>query len=147
MQSEPVKDPLWLTNYEEAQKQAREGNKLLLMDFTGSDWCPPCIVLKREVFSKPAFKSYAEKNLVLLEVDFPRGKQLSDAERVQNQQLMMEFGIRAFPTLVVLDSGGEIVAQLGVDAAIPPDAQVFRLSPEAFIARLENLRRRQASVR
>ena len=109
MPSEPAKEALWLTNYEKAQKQAKESNRLLLLEFTGSDWCGWCgwcIKLTREVFSKPEFKSHAEKNPVLLKVDFPRGKRLSDQERVQNEQLAMEFGIQGFPTLGVLDSGG-----------------------------------------
>ncbi|HEY0368963.1 MAG TPA: thioredoxin family protein, partial [Chthoniobacterales bacterium] len=69
--------PGWLTDLKEAQEQAKSGNKLLLLDFTGSDWCGWCIKLDREVFSKPEFKAYAEKNLVLLELDFPRGRELT----------------------------------------------------------------------
>ena len=67
-------EPSWETDYKKAQDQAKAGNKLVLLDFTGSDWCGWCIKLDREVFSKPEFKDYATKNLVLVELDFPRAK-------------------------------------------------------------------------
>src|SRR4051794_6951886 len=73
----------WLTNFKQAQEEAKSSKKLILLNFTGSDWCGWCIKLDREVFSKPAFKEYASKNLVLMEADFPRGKQLSATEKSQ----------------------------------------------------------------
>src|SRR3954469_19158244 len=76
----------WQTDFKKAQEQAKTDKKLLLVDFTGSDWCGWCIKLNREVFSKPEFKDYATKNLVLLEVDFPRAKVLPDSVRRQNQE-------------------------------------------------------------
>ena len=77
----------WLTSYEKAQREAEAGNKLLLMDFTGSDWCGWCIMLDKEVFSKPEFKEYASKNLVLLELDFPRRKKMSPEITAQNESV------------------------------------------------------------
>ena len=68
---------MWLTDYALAREQAAAGNKTILMNFTGSDWCGWCIRLRGEVFELPEFLEYAEKNLVLLELDFPRGKSLS----------------------------------------------------------------------
>src|SRR5439155_1331927 len=62
----------WLNDYKKAQQETKAGNKLLLLDFTGSDWCGYCIQLDKEVFSQPDFKEYASKNLILLELDFPR---------------------------------------------------------------------------
>lgn len=103
---------------------------MLLMDFTGSDWCPPCILLRKQVFSKPEFADYAAKNLVLLEVDFPRFKKQSDEENVANQKLAQQFGIEGFPTIVILDSSGKVAGQLGYMPG----------GPTAFIAALEKLR-------
>ena len=123
--------PGWLTNYKEAQEQAKANKKLLLLDFTGSDWCGWCIKLDREVFSKPEFKEYAEKNLVLVEVDFPKGKQQTDAERLQNQQLAMRYNIEGFPTIVVLDAEGK---QIGMLSYMPG-------GPAALIAELDKLRK------
>jgi thioredoxin-related protein len=71
-------DVTWLTDFEQAKVQAEKQNKYILIDFSGSDWCRWCVKLDQEVFSKPAFKSFAEKNLVLFMADFPRKIQLSD---------------------------------------------------------------------
>jgi protein disulfide-isomerase len=121
----------WLTNYTDAQQEAKSQHKLLLMDFTGSDWCGWCIMLEKEIFSKPEFKEYASKNLVLLELDFPRRKELPAAMAEQNQRLAVKYQIQGFPTIVVLDSDGKEVAQLGY----------MRGGPAAFIAQLEKLRK------
>jgi thioredoxin-related protein len=121
----------WLTNYAEAQKESKSQHKLLLMDFTGSDWCGWCIMLEKEIFSKPEFQEYASKNLVLLELDFPRRKELPAETVEQNQRLAMQYQVQGFPTIVVLDSNGKEVAQLGY----------MRGGPAAFIAQLEKLRK------
>lgn len=76
--------PAWLTDAAKAQAQAKAEKKLVLLDFTGSDWCGWCIKLNKEVFSKPEFAEYAKKNLVLVEVDFPRRKKLSPAQNKAN---------------------------------------------------------------
>lgn len=123
--------PGWLTDIKEAQEQAKSGKKLVLVDFTGSDWCGWCIKLDREVFSKPEFKAYAEKNLVLLEVDFPKGKEQTPVERKQNQELAMKYDIEGFPTIVVLDEEGKQVGTLGYTPG----------GPAAFIAQLEKIRK------
>jgi protein disulfide-isomerase len=121
----------WLTSYDQAQKEAQSKNRLLLMDFTGSDWCGWCIMLDKEVFSKPEFKEYAKKNLVLLEVDFPKMKKLPTETSAQNERLAQQFRIQAFPTVVVMDSTGKPIGALGY----------MRGGPEVFIAELEKLRK------
>ncbi|HEV3409143.1 MAG TPA: thioredoxin family protein [Chthoniobacterales bacterium] len=133
--------PDWLTDFKQAQDEARTKKRLLLVDFTGSDWCGWCIKLEREVFSKPEFKEYASKNLVLMEVDFPRAKTQSPAEKKQNYELQERFGVQGFPTIVVLDSEGKKLAELGYDAGLPDDAREMKATPEAFIATLEKLRK------
>lgn len=121
----------WMTNLDQAQKEAQAKNRLLLMDFTGSDWCGWCIMLDKEVFSKPEFKEYASKNLVLLELDFPRRKQMPPEITAQNEKLLMKYGIQGFPTVVVFNSSGKPLGALGYQAG----------GPEAFIAQLEKLRK------
>ena len=123
--------PGWLTSYDQAQKEAQSGHKLLLMDFTGSDWCGWCIMLDKEVFSKPEFKEYATKNLILLELDFPRMKKMPPETAAQNERLAMKYGIQAFPTVVVFDSTGKPLGALGYQQG----------GPQAFIAQLEKLRK------
>jgi len=123
--------PGWLTSYEEAQKEAQSKRKLLLMDFTGSDWCGWCIMLDKEIFSKPEFKEYANKNLVLLELDFPRAKKMPPETAAQNERLAIQYQISGFPTVLVFDSAGKQVGALGYTPG----------GPQAFIAQLERLRK------
>jgi thioredoxin-related protein len=103
----------WLTNYDQAIKQATSEKKPILMDFTGSDWCGWCIRLDKEVFSQPEFVDYANQNLVLLKLDFPRKKEQSTTEKEQNEKLATKYQIEGFPTIVVLDSTGKQLGQLG----------------------------------
>jgi thioredoxin-related protein len=124
-------DSSWQTDYKNAQEQAKTAHKLLLVDFTGSDWCGWCKRLTAEVFSKPEFQDYATKNLVLLEVDFPRRKAQSDEIKKQNEKLAEEYQIQGFPTIIVLNAEGKKVGELGY---MPGGAS-------AFIAQLEKLRK------
>src|SRR5256885_17000724 len=103
----------WMTDLPKAQAQAKKENKLVMLDFTGSDWCGWCIKLNKEVFSKPEFKSYAKENLVLVEVDFPQSKHLAKKVTEQNAELAKQFGIQGYPTIIVLDADGKKVGQLG----------------------------------
>jgi protein disulfide-isomerase len=124
-----VKKPDWLTDFEKAQAQARAQNKALLINFTGSDWCPPCLMLEREVFKQPEFTEYAAKNLVLLMVDFPRIKMQSLEERAANRKLAERYEIDGFPTIVLLDLSGKKIGELGYMAG----------GPKPFIAAIEQL--------
>src|SRR6516164_11252706 len=87
-------DALWLTNYQQALAQAAKEKKNVLIDFTGSDWCPPCIQMEKEVLSQREFIAFAKNNLVLLKLDFPRRKKLSPEEKEQNHKLGQQFRIR-----------------------------------------------------
>jgi thioredoxin-related protein len=102
-------DSPWGNDYNKAQEEAKANHKLVLMDFTGSDWCGYCIQLDRAILSQPQFKDYASKNLVLLEVDFPRRKAQSVQTRKQNQELADRHEVEGFPTLVVLNGEGKTV--------------------------------------
>ena len=123
--------PGWITSYEEGQQEAKVNNKLVLLDFTGSDWCGWCILLDREVFSKPQFKEYASKNLVLVEVDFPKMKPMSEEIRRQNLSLAQRYQIQGFPTIVVLNGDGQVVGAFGY----------MKGGPDAVIAELEKMRK------
>lgn len=121
----------WITSYQEAQQEAKASNKLVLLDFTGSDWCGWCKLLDREVFSKPQFKEYASKNLVLVELDFPRTKPMSAALRAENTRLARQYQVAGFPTIIVLNGDGRVVGALGYVEG----------GPDAFIAELEKIRK------
>ncbi|HVF73055.1 MAG TPA: thioredoxin family protein [Chthoniobacterales bacterium] len=99
----------WQTDYAKALQTAKSQNKRVLLDFTGSDWCGPCIQLKKTVFSTSEFLAYADKNLILVEVDYPKRKKQSAELVKQNQKLEKEYGIdeKGYPTLVLLDPSGK----------------------------------------
>jgi len=120
----------WQTDLPSAQAQAKKEGKLVVMDFTGSDWCPWCIKLHDEVFSQPEFTEYAKKNLVLVLVDFPRAKPQSDELKKANEALQEKFKIDEFPTVIVLNSEGKKVGELDYKPG----------GPKPFIARLEKLK-------
>jgi thioredoxin-related protein len=121
----------WLTSVPDAQAKAKSEKKLVMLDFTGSDWCIWCKKLNAEVFSQPEFVQYAEKNLVPVEVDFPRAKPQSDAQKEANKALQKQYGIEGYPTVVVLDSKGKKLGELGYTEG----------GPKAFIAKLEKLKK------
>ena len=125
-------DSGWETDLKKAQEQAKSNNKLVFLDFTGSDWCGYCIRFDRDVLSKPEFKEYANKNLVLVEIDFPRNKPQTPDVRRQNQQLAMQYHIEGFPTIVVLNGSGHKVWQY---------EGYFPGGPDEFIAELEKVRK------
>lgn len=103
----------WMTDFEAAKAKAKAENKPMLLDFTGSDWCGWCIKLDKEVFSKDAFKEYADASLVLVELDFPRKNEQSEELVAQNKALAKKYGIRGYPTIIVLSPQGELVEKTG----------------------------------
>jgi protein disulfide-isomerase len=125
-------DSDWQTNYKKAQDEAKTGSKLLFMEFSGSDWCGPCILMDREVLSRPEFKDYAKKNLVLMEVDFPHRQMQPEEVKKQNQQLADQYQVEVLPTIIVLNGDGKLVWRY---------YGLFEDGPKAFIAELEKLRK------
>lgn len=103
----------WETDYEVAKKRAKDENKMILADFTGTDWCGWCIKLKKEVFDQPEFKEYAKKHLVMLELDFPRKKKLPAKEKEQNAKLAQEFAVEGYPTILLMNSRGKEKGRTG----------------------------------
>src|SRR5438132_7414288 len=101
----------WETNYSNALAKAKAENKRLLLDFTGSDWCGPCIDLRKRVLSSKEFAAYAAKNLVLMEIDYPQRKKQSAELKKQNEELGRQYGIdeKGFPTIVLLDPAGKVI--------------------------------------
>ena len=118
----------WTTDYKAALIQAKAQKKMVLLDFTGSDWCGYCKLLDKEDFTQPAFKDFADKNYILVTVDFPRQKPLPDDLKQQNDTLNKQFQIGGFPTLIVLDADGkELGRQVGYDPGSGPDTVIAKL--------------------
>ncbi len=108
----------WLTDYPKALALAKEQKKAVLMDFTGSDWCPPCMQLKKTVLSNAEFAKFAADKLVLVEVDFPENKKQSDALKKANAELEKKFKVDGYPTIIVVDAAGkELFRDSGYDGA------------------------------
>ena len=118
----------WGTDLPKAFAQAKSEKKMVFMDFTGSDWCPGCILFHNEVALSPQFAAYAKANLVLVEVDFPNKKPQSDALKAANVDLQKKYKVEGFPTLLLLNADGkELDRQLGYDPG----------GTDAFIAELK----------
>jgi thioredoxin-related protein len=97
-------------NINEAQTLAKKENKIILIKFSGSDWCGPCILFKKTIFDAPDFKTFANEKLVLLIADFPRQKknQLSKEQQELNDKLAEKYNPEgAFPLLVLTDASGK----------------------------------------
>jgi len=104
-------DAPWLTDYNLAVQTAKTQKRPVLMDFTGSDWCPYCIQMDKEVLSQPQFLEYASKNLVLLLVDFPQTKQLPQKVQDQNNMLQQRYAVEGMPTFLLIDPSGKVLQQ------------------------------------
>ena len=94
----------WSTDLNKALEKAKAENKSVLVEFTGSDWCPPCIAMRKNVFSKKEFVAAASKKFILVELDFPKGdKDLKE----KNQPLAEQYKIEGFPTVILLGADGK----------------------------------------
>ncbi len=103
----------WQTDFKLALDKAKKEKKYVLADFTGSDWCGWCIKLHNEVFDKEPFKTDAPKQFVLLELDYPQQKQQADELKKQNAELSEKYKIEGFPTVLLLDTEGQVIARTG----------------------------------
>ena len=121
----------WQTDFSKAQVQAKSEKKMVLMDFNGSDWCPPCKALRKTVLNSQEFKDFAKDNLVLVDVDFPHQKQQTEELKKANKALAEKFSIEGYPTVIVLSPDGkELKKMVGYDGQ----------SAKEFIADLQKLK-------
>ncbi len=97
----------WTENYAAAMTQAQQEHKQLLLNFTGSDWCPPCQALDRTVLDSEAFKQWAAGKYVLVTLDYPSHKQQDEATKARNQDLQKQFKIEGYPTIIITDAQGK----------------------------------------
>ncbi|HWB93673.1 MAG TPA: thioredoxin family protein [Puia sp.] len=104
----------WHANMEEARAIARKEHRHILLNFSGSDWCGPCILLRQEVFDDALFQALADSSLVLVDADFPRKKknQLSKEQQAANDRLADKYNPQGeFPLTLLLTADGKIVKQ------------------------------------
>ena len=122
----------WRTDWDIAKVEAEQANKKIILVFSGSDWCIPCIKLEKEIWESPSFTQYAEQYYVLFRADFPKRKKNKLSETIQklNDRLASEYNSKGyFPLVVVLGAKGKVKGQLGYE----------KLTPEAYIALIEQL--------
>ena len=122
----------WRTDWDIARVEAEQANKKLILVFSGSDWCIPCIKLEKEIWESSSFTQYAEQYYVLFRADFPKRKKNKLPEMIQklNDRLASKYNSKGyFPLVVVLDAKGKVKGQLGYE----------KLTPEAYIALIEQL--------
>lgn len=103
----------WLTDFEQAKHDAKATGRPIVANFTGSDWCPYCIRLEKEVFKSEMFQDWAEGSAILFEADFPRNKELPDPLKKQNDRLNREYAVTGYPTILFLNGDGEILGRSG----------------------------------
>ena len=122
----------WGTNFDKAKQQAAAEHKFIVLNFSGSDWCGPCIRLHKEILDSDAFLSFADKKLVLVNADFPRQKknQLVKAQQQQNDKLADRYNDKGnFPLTVLLNADGKLLKEW---EGYP------KMSIEEFIADIQN---------
>jgi thioredoxin-related protein len=127
----------WGGDLDHAKAEAKEQNKLVLLYFSGSDWCPPCMKLRKDVYDSQAFKDYAAKNLILVNADFPRKKKnkLDDAQVKKNEAMAEKYNANGkYPHSLVLDADGKVLKEWEGDP---------HLTPEQFVAEINHLNKNQ----
>ncbi len=112
----------WKTNFDEAKTQADSENKNIILVFTGSDWCAPCIKLDRTIFESEAFKTESDKKWILVKADFPKKKnnQLAPELANSNKKLADKYNKSdVFPLVVLLDKTGKTIGSMGFKNVTP----------------------------
>lgn len=126
---------LWMGNFSEAQKQAKATHKQILINFSGSDWCGPCIRLRKEILESESFEQYAAVNLLLVRADFPRQKknQLPKEQIKLNESLAEVYNKDGkFPFTVLVDENGKVLKSWD---GFPDE------SPQAFVSEIDKLKK------
>lgn len=119
----------WRTDLVQAAADADQNQRVLLLNFSGSDWCGWCKKLDADIFSQPVFQQYAASNLVAVLADFPQRAVQPEALKAQNERLMRQFNVEGFPTVLLFSPAGELIGKLGYEPA----------GPEAFIRTLQQI--------
>lgn len=97
----------WTQDFDEAKRTSKKMNLPMMLDFTGSDWCGWCVLMDKKVFAEKEWDTWAKKNVVCVTVDFPSDEsKVTGKIRKQNESLLAKFGVRGFPTFVLLTPGG-----------------------------------------
>ena len=116
MSIQAQKELTWHTDMSKATDISIKENKPMFLFFTGSDWCGWCIRLQKEVFKTPEFIKWAKENVVLVELDFPRKNEQTDAVKMQNAQLQQQLQVRGYPTVWFVSAAKTAEAKVNLTA-------------------------------
>ena len=119
-----------ITSFDQGLKKAAAEKKKIFLLFTGSDWCPYCKYLDKELLATEEFKAYAAKNLVYVYIDFPKKKKLQAAQLQKNRELAEKFGIKGYPTVVILDDAGKEIKRFGYSKNTTPADYIKKIDPD-----------------
>jgi len=131
----------WLTSYDDAMREARDLGRPVLTIFTGSDWCPHCVTLEKNVLDTDTFLAWAQDRVVLLMIDLPQ-QGISQEERHSRSRVCIKYGVRTFPSaLLIGPDGAKITVKSGyqgqsasswvaaLENHLPPSGTVQRAEP------------------
>ena len=124
----------WKYNFDEAKELAKKENKDIVLIFSGSDWCAPCIRLDKNIWQSEAFQNEAASQWILVKANFPRKKanQLSDVQTEHNRTLAEKYNVEgSFPLVVLLDNTGKVLGKMGFK----------NVSPEEYIKMIHSLKK------
>jgi thioredoxin-related protein len=116
----------WKYNFEEAKELAKQQDKNIILIFSGSDWCAPCIKLEKNIWQSEAFQKESAENWILVKANFPRKKanQLSEEQSNHNRNLAEKYNIEgSFPLVVLLDNTGKVLGKMGFKN-VPPEEYI-----------------------
>lgn len=114
----------WLTDFDEAKQIAQHNNQKIVLVFSGSDWCGPCIKLEKQIWTSDEFIAYSKTNFVMLRADFPRRKKnaLTTKQQEHNNSLAERYNKNGyFPLVVVLDEKGNVLGEIGYKKSTPKE--------------------------
>jgi hypothetical protein len=128
--------PAWHTNMAEAKDLARKEHRHILLNFSGSDWCGTCILLRRDILDQPAFMQMADTTLILVNADFPRKKknQLTPEQQRLNDELADQYNSRGqFPLTLLLTAEGKVLKQWEGNPGVSPElfSELVRATTDA----------------
>ena len=112
VKKDPVPQVVWSTSYSEGLAIAKKTGKPMLVDFTGKDWCGPCMELKKNVFDTDTFKRWADKNVVLIELDFPPQNSTRQTPE-ENIQFARQYRIQGYPTVLFISPDEQVLGRTG----------------------------------
>lgn len=102
----------WMTDYKAAVVKAKAENKPLFLLFEGSDWCSYCIKMNNQIIETPEFQQALADKLVFVMLDFPKKDKQDEEIKKQNKRLLEEYGVKGFPTVILVDPNLQKIAQM-----------------------------------